>query len=199
MSTVPARIMRELSAKLDPPGGIGIQTWKELATELMDKKSHHEISYLDKNIQPGLEFLKKLSHEYPEVTVIEFQKVCERGVRNDIVNHFSKMDKTMLLSKLELGAKQEIASFLNLETPGSNNWKWFCDEYKFDKTVIEIIENSSTAQNKDICPTERLFARLRQIKPDMTVETVIKACKEIGREDVVTILKNFLISQPSKK
>ena len=190
ISTVKTGIIEELAVVFDFTGTPGKSNWKDLAHELIDEKSYHEIKYLDKEIKPGLEFLSKLTRRDPEVTVKDFQKICEQGYRHDIIKYISKMNKNILLCNLDLGSKREIASFLNLsETPGLKNWKWFCEKYNFDHIEMKRIENASTAENKNISPTKNLFELLRQSKPNMTTGTVIKACEKIDRKDAVIILK----------
>ena len=195
ISELKMRVLDELAAKLDHSSGVGITNWKNLAHELIDNKPNLTIKDLELHYfgggNPALEFLTKLSHRYPDLTVGEFQNACRSFKRMDIVIFIdSDLCKNDKIESIESAKKNKLASYLNLNSPGVYNWEIFADEYDFSNDDIKQIK-SVIKVGQSYSPTKRLFEVLKQSKPDMTVETVIKACRKIGRNDVVHVLESI--------
>ena len=186
------RTIDQLACKLDHSPGVGVTNWKNLAYELIDKKSNLAIKNLELHYfgggNPALEFLKRLSRRNPTITVGEFQDVCRSFKRMDIVLYIdSELKKNYELRSIDSVNKEKIASYLNLNIPGVYNWEMFADEYGFNQDDIKQIR-SHIKEGRSYSPTKQLFELLRQTRPDMTVETLKQACQKLGRNDIVNIL-----------
>ena len=102
----------------------------------------------------------------------------------------SELCKGDRLQNILPSKREKLASYLNLNSPGVYNWEIFADEYGFNNDSIKQIK-SVIKEGKSYSPTKRLFEVLNQMYPSMTVDTVIDACRKIGRNDVVQVLESI--------
>jgi len=194
ISELRMRHLEQIAAKLDHSSGVGITNWKNLAHELIDKKPNLIIKDLELHYfgggNPALEFLMLLARRKPDLTVGQLKDACRSFKRMDIVIFIdSELAINDQLRYIESSKREKLASYLNLNSPGVYNWEIFADEYGFNNDDIKQIK-SVIKEKQSYSPTKRLFELLKQIKPDMTVDTVIQACRKIGRNDVVHVLES---------
>ena len=187
--------LEQIAAKLDHSSGVGITNWKNLAHELIDSRPNLTIKDLELHYfgggNPALQFLEELARRNPNLTVEEFQNACRSFRRMDIVIFIdSELCKGDRLRYIEPSKREKLASYLNLNSPGVYNWEIFADEYGFNNDSIKQIK-SVIKEGKSYSPTKRLFEVLNQMYPSMTVDTVIDACRKIGRNDVVQVLESI--------
>lgn len=187
----------ELASKLDNSSGIGMANWKSLAHELIDKEDRHRINDLELHYygggNPALEFLKQLAIRNPLLTVDKFRSLCSKFKRMDIVLYIdSNLSKNEELRYINTEHRERIASYLNLNIPSVYNWEIFAEEYGFKSDDTRQIR-SLIREGQSYSPTKKLFELLGEVHPHMTVETMKKACKKLGRNDIVFVLDNVIV------
>ena len=78
---------------------------------------------------------------------------------------------------------EEVATLLEKEARGVENWLHFAWRFDVPKEICESLKPKETPS-----PTRALMEHIVQDKPDMTVKTFMKALMKIQRTDVVNAL-----------
>lgn len=67
-------------------------------------------------------------------------------------------------------------------------WKHLGRRFKIDQKILDVL----SPQQDFECPTEALIRHLGSRKPDLKIEDLCKALREIERPDVIAILEDYL-------
>ena len=122
-------------------------SWHILIDRVYDdskKRSDLKIDLENKGANFGLSFLEALT--FRDVSIKDFKDHATGHKR--LCDHLSQnfADEKLCLSELKIDQLVEIARFLNNDTPGLRNWKYYAGKFEFQNTEIMSIENEGPSR-----------------------------------------------------
>ena len=142
---------------------------------------------------PSMKFIRDLEQRKPDITITAVARIAEKLKRNDIAMFLDSLNNSsMLLSDLSTDQCYKLIRLLEKRSCGINDWRSFADS--FDYTYHEILRFEDATTPIHHSPTARLIRLINNTKPTMTLISLMRALREIGRNDVSNYVKDIIMN-----
>lgn len=141
---------------------------------------------------PAMKLIQNLELRKPDFTITELARIAEKLKRNDITMFLDSLNNwSLLLLDLTMGQTYQLIRLLEKRCFGINNWRSFADS--LDYTYHEIVRFEDGTSPIHYSPTVRLIRLITYTKPAMTLITLMRTLRDIGRKDAAILVRNFIM------
>lgn len=125
-----------------------------------------------------------------EITLKHFIATALNFDRGDIVSDL-KLCKVKFLKDLSLEKLENLSQMLDEDVQGIvKGWRDFASDYGYKYDRIRLLEKQNQTPNS-YDPTHILLTDVLTINEDFTLKEFVKCLQDIGRNDIVNIVKKF--------